>query len=68
MSDIAFATLSELAQGLAEGRYSSVELARHYLDRIDRANPALGAYVSVDREGALRLAEAADARRRAGYG
>ncbi|WP_313388485.1 amidase, partial [Achromobacter aegrifaciens] len=68
MSDIAFATLGELAQGLAEGRYSSVELARHYLDRIDRANPALGAYVSVDREGALRLAEAADARRRAGYG
>lgn len=68
MSDIAFATLGELAQGLAEGRYSSVELARHYLDRIDRANPTLGAYVSVDREGALRLAEAADARRRAGYG
>ena len=68
MSDIAFATLGELAQGLAAGRYSSVELARHYLDRIDRANPALGAYVSVDHDGALKLAEAADARRRAGYG
>lgn len=68
MSDIAFATLGELARGLAAGRYSSVELARLYLDRIDRANPALGAYVSVDREGALKLAEAADARRRAGYG
>ncbi|AKQ58238.1 amidase [Bordetella hinzii] len=68
MSEIAFATLSELALGLAAGQYSSVELARHFLDRIERANPALGAYVSVDREGALRLAEAADARRRSGYG
>ena len=31
MSDIAFATLSELALGLAEGRHSSVELAKHFL-------------------------------------
>lgn len=68
MSEIAFATLSELADGLAQGRYSSVELTQHFLDRIAQANPALGAYVSVDNTGALRLAEAADARRRAGYG
>ncbi|WP_434645171.1 amidase [Achromobacter piechaudii] len=68
MSEIAFATLGELADGLAEGRYSSVELTQHFLDRIAQANPALGAYVSVDSDGALRLAEAADARRRAGYG
>lgn len=68
MSEIAFATLGELADGLAEGRYSSVELTQHFLDRIAQANPALGAYVSVDGTGALRLAEAADARRRAGYG
>ena len=68
MSDIAFATLSELALGLAEGRHSSVELAKHFLDRIGRANQALHAYVSVDADSTLRLAEAADARRRAGYG
>ncbi len=68
MSEIAFATLGELADGLTEGRYSSVELTQHFLDRIAQANPALGAYVSVDSDGALRLAEAADARRRAGYG
>ncbi|MGE8632728.1 MAG: amidase [Achromobacter piechaudii] len=68
MSEIAFATLGELADGLAKGRYSSVELTQHFLDRIAQANPALGAYVSVDSDGALRLAEAADARRRAGYG
>lgn len=68
MSEIAFATLGELADGLIKGRYSSVELTQHFLDRIAQANPALGAYVSVDSDGALRLAEAADARRRAGYG
>lgn len=68
MSEIAFATLGELADGLAKGRYSSVELTQHFLDRIAQANPALGAYVSVDSDGALRLAEAADARRHAGYG
>lgn len=68
MSEIAFATLGELADGLAKGRYSSVELTQHFLDRIAQANPALGAYVSVDNTSALRLAEAADARRRAGYG
>ena len=54
MSDIAFATLSELALGLAEGRHSSVELAKHFLDRIDRANQALHAYVSVDADSTLR--------------
>lgn len=68
MSEIEFATLGELADGLAKGRYSSVELTQHFLDRIAQANPALGAYVSVDNTSALRLAEAADARRRAGYG
>ena len=44
-----------------------MELAKHFLDRIDRANQALHAYVSVDADSTLR-AEAADARRRAGYG
>ena len=68
MSEIAFATLGELAAGLAQGQYSSVELTRHFLDRIAQANPALGAFVSVDSAGALRLAEAADARRQSGYG
>ncbi|MCD0502151.1 amidase [Bordetella petrii] len=67
MSDLAFSTLSELAAGLAAGRYSAVELAQHYLNRIERANPALHAYVHVDADGALQLAAAADARRQAGY-
>ncbi|CFN35139.1 amidase [Bordetella pertussis] len=67
MSELAFSSLAELARGLEAGRYSAVELARHYLARIARANEALHAYVSVDEAGALRLAQAADARRAAGY-
>lgn len=67
MSELAFASLSELAEGLAAGRYSAVELTRLYLDRIARANEALHAYVAVDEAGALALAEAADARRARGY-
>jgi len=67
MSELAYASLVELAEGLAAGRYSAVELARHYLHRIGRANAKLHAYVQVDEEGALQLAAAADARRAAGY-
>jgi len=67
MSELAYSSLAELAQGLEAGRYSAVELARHYLDRIGRANGKLHAYVQVDEEGALRLAAAADARRASGY-
>ncbi|MFQ6683866.1 amidase, partial [Bordetella pertussis] len=47
MSELAFSSLAELARGLEAGRYSAVELARHYLARIARANEALHAYVSV---------------------
>ncbi|MFJ1301585.1 amidase [Pseudomonadota bacterium AL_CKDN230030165-1A_HGKHYDSX7] len=67
MSELAYASLSVLAEGLASGRFSAVELARLYLDRIERANAALHAYVAVDAEGALSLAQAADGRRARGY-
>jgi aspartyl-tRNA(Asn)/glutamyl-tRNA(Gln) amidotransferase subunit A len=66
-SELAYSSLTELAQGLAAGRYTSVELTKHYLDRIAKANAKLHAYVSIDEPGALKLAAAADARRAAGY-
>ncbi|MES1944874.1 aspartyl/glutamyl-tRNA amidotransferase subunit A [Salinisphaera sp. PC39] len=58
--------LRELAAGLADGSYSAVELARHYLDRIERLDPRLNSLVTVCDERALAQAEAADARRRDG--
>ena len=58
-------SLGELADTLAAGRVSSVELTRHFLARIERLNPPLNALITVTAEGALQAAADAD-RRRAG--
>jgi len=60
------ATVAELARGLAEGRYSSVELTKSYLERIAAAQPGLNAFVTITGESALAAAAAADATRAAG--
>jgi len=67
MSDLAFSTLTELAAGLAAGKYSSEDLTRMYLERIRKANPKLHAYVNVDEDAAVKQAQAADIRRASGY-
>ena len=59
-------SLKELAAGLSSKAFSSVELATWFLDRIERLNPALNAFITVDREQTLTMAGAADARRAAG--
>ena len=66
MSDLAYSTLTELAQGLRKKTFSSEELAREYLTRIDKANQALHAYVSVDPDSVVAQARSADVRRAAG--
>jgi aspartyl-tRNA(Asn)/glutamyl-tRNA(Gln) amidotransferase subunit A len=58
--------LRALRDAIADGRISAVEAARHHLDRITRLDPTLGAYLTVDADGALTQAEGIDARRRAG--
>ncbi|HKI63880.1 MAG TPA: Asp-tRNA(Asn)/Glu-tRNA(Gln) amidotransferase subunit GatA [Burkholderiales bacterium] len=60
------ATLSGLSAALAEKRISSVELARLFLDRIERLNSELNAFITVDAPRALEQARRADARRAAG--
>ena len=46
---------------LQRGEITPVELTRHYLDRIERLDGALGAFVTVTREAALvRAASLAD--------
>tara|TARA_R110002049_G_scaffold41861_7_gene125484 strand:- start:425 stop:1903 length:1479 start_codon:yes stop_codon:yes gene_type:complete len=55
-------SLTELRAALDTGKTTSVELATLFLDRIDRLNPDLNAFITVDRERALREAAAADAR------
>ncbi|GCL66203.1 Asp-tRNA(Asn)/Glu-tRNA(Gln) amidotransferase subunit GatA [Pseudaquabacterium pictum] len=54
-----------LARALAGKQVSSVEVTQHLLGRI-AAQPALGAFLQVDADGATAAAQAADARRAAG--
>jgi aspartyl-tRNA(Asn)/glutamyl-tRNA(Gln) amidotransferase subunit A len=60
------ATIAELSAALRAKRVSSVELTEGVLDRIARLNPALNAFVTVDPQGALAAAKAADAALAAG--
>jgi len=60
------ASLTELRAALDAGKISSVELATLFLDRIERLDPALNTFITVDRDGALAAARAADARLAAG--
>jgi aspartyl-tRNA(Asn)/glutamyl-tRNA(Gln) amidotransferase subunit A len=53
-------TLAEAAHALLRRKASSVELTREALGRIARAQPALNAFITVDEEGALAAARAAD--------
>ena len=61
MSDeLAFAPALELAAQVRARKVSPVELTELYLDRIERLDPQLNAYVTVDAEGALAAARAAE--------
>jgi aspartyl-tRNA(Asn)/glutamyl-tRNA(Gln) amidotransferase subunit A len=66
MADTYPLTAAALGAGLAAGTYSSVELTRHFLDRIATHDATINAYITVCAERALRQAAAADARRAAG--
>jgi len=53
-------TVSELAAGLRGRKFSSLELALHFLGRIERLGPELNAFVTVTADRALADARAAD--------
>src|SRR4026207_2357649 len=57
MTELHRLTLAELNEGLRARRFSSVELARHFLARIERFNPALNAFITVTGERALGAAQ-----------
>jgi aspartyl-tRNA(Asn)/glutamyl-tRNA(Gln) amidotransferase subunit A len=60
MTELHHQTLAELAEGLRARQFSSAELAKHFLARIERFNPALNAFVTVTADQALAAAAKAD--------
>ncbi|MDP3514614.1 MAG: Asp-tRNA(Asn)/Glu-tRNA(Gln) amidotransferase subunit GatA, partial [Sulfuritalea sp.] len=61
-------SLKQLSAALATKKVSAVELATLFLDRIERLNPSLNAFIALDRNRTLAQAQAADAARRVGAG
>jgi amidase len=59
-AELAFAPALELAARVRAREVSPVELVELYLDRIERLDPQLNSYVTVDADGALAAARAAE--------
>jgi aspartyl-tRNA(Asn)/glutamyl-tRNA(Gln) amidotransferase subunit A len=66
MPELIDLTLHQAVQALKAGETSSRELTQAYLDRIDRLEPALHAFITLTPEKALAMAEAADKQRQRG--
>mgnify|MGYP003693716729 CR=1 FL=1 len=54
-------TVGSLAEAIKARKVSPVEAVRGYLERIERLNPKLRAFITVDAEGALRRARELEA-------
>ncbi|NOX77135.1 MAG: Asp-tRNA(Asn)/Glu-tRNA(Gln) amidotransferase subunit GatA [Gammaproteobacteria bacterium] len=59
-------SIAELSQGLARGDFSSEELTRAYLNRINNFNGPLNALITITADEAIAAARAADNTRQAG--
>jgi aspartyl-tRNA(Asn)/glutamyl-tRNA(Gln) amidotransferase subunit A len=59
-------SVAQLSEMLEKGQVSAVEIARAHLDRIDRLNGSINAYITVNREAFLADAAESDRRRASG--
>lgn len=66
MTDLTRASAHDLGRLMADGQASAVEVTTAHLDRIAAVDDRLGAFLTVDTEGALAQAKAIDDRRAAG--
>src|SRR4051812_10993912 len=66
MSDLVRTDVAELSRQLVAGGVTSVAVTQAYLDRIAKEDLALGSYLHVDAEAALKQAADIDAARAAG--
>jgi len=62
------ASIKSLAAGLAARAFSSVELTRHFLNRINQLNTKYNCFITCDPEASLKQAETADRMLTAGKG
>ena len=65
-NDLTRLTAVQMADALAAGEVTSVELTQAHLDRIEALNPSLNAFLLVDADGALVTARAVDEARARG--
>jgi aspartyl-tRNA(Asn)/glutamyl-tRNA(Gln) amidotransferase subunit A len=66
VSDLTRKTAAELADALASGETTSLEITRAHLDRIAEVDGAVHSFLHVDTDGAVAQAAAADERRQSG--
>ncbi len=55
-------SIAALRRGLLDRRYSAVQLTEHFLARIDAASETLNCFITIDPDGAMAAAAAADSR------
>ena len=60
--ELAFATITEISVLLAQRKVSPVELTTLFLDRIEKYNPTLNAYLTITPESALAAARESEKR------
>jgi aspartyl-tRNA(Asn)/glutamyl-tRNA(Gln) amidotransferase subunit A len=68
MTSLTQLSLSDAVDGLKAKKFSSREITQAFLTEIDNSNPHLNAYVVVTPDKALKMADAADAKLKAGKG
>jgi amidase len=66
MTELHYRSATSLAGSIRDGEIGARELLEHFLDRVDRHNPAINAIVVQRREEARARADAADAARARG--
>jgi 5-methylthioadenosine/S-adenosylhomocysteine deaminase len=68
VNELAYLTMADASALLQKRAVSAEDLARHYLGAIERLDPLLNAFLSVEPEDVLAQARRADAERAAGAG
>ena len=53
-------SLKELSEGLKQKKFSSLELTKFFLDRLDLHNSSINAFITIDKDKSLAMAKRAD--------